>query len=165
MLNKKILLGTLVAGAFMLPLAANAGLVSGPCVSCHTMHDSQNGSTMDGLNASLLRGASCEGCHATGITNDPATGRYDNGNFAAPQVDDASNPNLAGYFVNSTAAAALLAQSNQHNPYNDLTSVAQDGILLDAAPGGTGAMNGNCQGCHNAGGITAPLPDLTGCCR
>ena len=145
MLNKKVLLGSLVAGAMLLPLAASAGIVTGPCVNCHTMHSSQDGTSEGTPNAQLTRGNSCEGCHALATGNNGVNGRYNDAGvaFAAPQVDDATNPNLAGWFTRGGADA------NQHNPYNSIALITADATLT--GPPGTlgGAMN-TCQGCHSA---------------
>lgn len=154
MLNKKVLLGTLVAGAFLLPMAVNAGVVTGPCVNCHTMHDSVDGGAVNatGPNPMLLKGNGCEGCHATTTGNDPVTGMAAFATFSAPQVNDAGNPNLAGYFVADTAANALAAEGNQHNVYNDLLNVVQDTVLANTAPGPTAGGAMSCTGCHDEAG-------------
>ncbi|MBU0481029.1 MAG: hypothetical protein KKG47_08005 [Proteobacteria bacterium] len=151
MLNKRILLGSLVAGAFMLPMAVNAGVVSGPCVNCHTMHNSQSGgavnTTEDTLNASLLKGAGCEGCHADSA-NSGTTGRG-TGAVPAPQVNDATNPNLAGYFVNT----ASYVDANMHNVYTDLALVFTDGSNAGTPPGSTpGTDVATCSRCHTLAG-------------
>lgn len=72
--------------------------VGGSCVSCHTMHNSQDGVDMlrdsDSLtpNSALLRASSCLGCHGDSTVS--------NGNwtvdFRSPQVDALPGRELAG---------------------------------------------------------------------
>jgi predicted CXXCH cytochrome family protein len=144
MLNKKLVLGSLVAGAFLLPLTANAGVVSGPCVNCHTMHAMQDGASLGGPNAQLLLGTGCITCHAHASDND-ATGIAATG-IPAPQVNSGgANPLAGGYFD----AAGTDAQ--QHNvqgivPLADVT-------LVTTPPGGIdlGAQI-VCGDCHGGSG-------------
>ena len=150
MLNKKVLLGSLVAGTFLLPMAANAGLVNGQCYNCHTMHQTDGlnqptdalGQDRTAVTSMLLFGDGCAGCHATGNGNN-ASGVEGGGTIHAPQVDDATAPNLAGYFVN---AAGI--DETQHNVTTDLTSMS---AAAYAAPGGA-STNTTCLGCHNQAG-------------
>lgn len=161
MLNKRIVLGGLIAGAFLLPVVANAGVVSGPCVNCHTMHDSQNGATQSGLNPMLLKGAGCNGCHANGNANNTTTGRFNFGTYSAPQVDDASGTGTlsGGYFVLGAGAT----DANQHNvsDINNNPDAVHDGV--GAVPGdsgsatvgtndGAGAPGLGCSNCHSVSG-------------
>ena len=41
-MKKNVIIGSLVAGAFLLPAIASAGVVDGRCDNCHTMHASQD---------------------------------------------------------------------------------------------------------------------------
>lgn len=146
MLNKKLVLGSLVAGAFLLPLTANAGVVSGPCVNCHTMHDSQDGATMNAsLTGQLLRGDSCLGCHALGADNN-ASG-IGTGAVPAPSVNPATagTANSGGYFQD----VAATADAQQHNV--DLGGVLVADVPLGLTPpgGGTALLaQMTCQDCH-----------------
>jgi predicted CXXCH cytochrome family protein len=69
-------------------------VIDGPCVNCHTMHNSQDGTSMNFDNSvtpnELLLRADCLGCHARGINQniDPANG--------APQVLHTNATDLAG---------------------------------------------------------------------
>jgi hypothetical protein len=145
MLNKNLLIGSLVAGAFLLPVAALAGVVSGQCVNCHTMHDSQDGVTQGGQNAQLLKGGGCAGCHTQKGANG-ADGMAQFGTFRVPQVDDSTAFNAGGYFVLGAGAT----DSNQHNLVADLGNTA-DVALGTTAPGG-GAVTLDCADCHTVGG-------------
>ncbi len=143
MLNKKLVLGGLVAGAFLLPLTANAGVVNGPCVNCHTMHDSQDGASLGGPNGQLLLGTGCITCHAHGSDNDNA-GLATTG-IPAPQVNSGgANPLAGGYFD----AAGTDAQQHNVAGIVPLADVA----LTTVAPGGAdlGGMI-TCANCH--GGV------------
>ena len=123
MLNKKVLLGSLVAGAMLLPLTASAGVVSGNCVNCHTMHATDGaGNNFANQNAQLTKGDSCAGCHAKGLGNTGTTGVVNDGGYSAPQVDDAANPNLAGYFT--TTGDTLTEWNQQHNVPDSITGMS-----------------------------------------
>ena len=143
MLNKKLVLGSLVAGAFLLPLTANAGVVNGPCVNCHTMHNSQDGAGLGGPNGQLLLGTGCITCHAHASDNDNAG--IANTGIPAPQVNSgAANPLAGGYFD----AAGLDAE--QHN----VSGIsASDVTLGQQAPGGVLLTSQlTCAGCHGGSG-------------
>lgn len=105
---KKVLVVCLIC-MFSLALVGYAAAITGPCSGCHTMHNSQNGSTeqLDGsANAQphLLKG-SCLVCH--GITGTPASG--------APNVFGAAvNTELAGGTFNDAAAVANV-QTKRHD--------------------------------------------------
>jgi predicted CXXCH cytochrome family protein len=109
--------------------------VSGSCVACHTMHNSQNGVPMNLdnnaiPNATLLRG-NCAGCHAQNTANNVVTLSGAN----IPQVLHTAATDLAGgnfhYFDGMSGT-----QNKVHNvsdlpsPYN-----TQDAVLLNSPPG------------------------------
>jgi len=76
-----VMLGT----AALLCVASNVFAVTGACVNCHTMHNSQDGAVMTFSGSAtaggmLLRGASCGGCHADSTANAALSG-------AIPQVN------------------------------------------------------------------------------
>ena len=149
MLNKKLVLGSLagatllVGAAFMLPSAAQAGLVNGTCVNCHTMHNSVEGATVNGQvdgRANLLTYNGCVGCHAGQGPNDTVTGKA--GTMNAPQVDDAVPTSMlaGGYFG--------AVDGNAHS-----VGVANAGLTaaLATAPGGTftsTSVTFGCVDCH-----------------
>lgn len=156
MFKRNLLIGSLVAGAFVLPSLANAGVVAGVCSNCHTMHASQNGATLaGGPQADLLKGSGCTGCHANGDNNTSAAGLPTvGGGINAPQVDfnAASKTNSAGYF--NTAGA----DENQHNVRDTGYDTGADVSFADAAavvPGSTAlysAFTLTCTSCHDAPG-------------
>lgn len=137
-MKKNVIIGSLVAGAFLLPAIASAGVVTGRCDKCHTMHASQDG-VSTARNATLLKGAGCVGCHALQTSNN-TTGV--GGAFNAPQVIATTNTLSGGYFTTTG--------DDQHNvaPY-----AAADSQLGDVAPGGVdlGAQL-TCVDCHTGSG-------------
>lgn len=142
-MNKKVVVGSLVAGLFLLPAVASAGKVSGRCDNCHTMHASQNDTT-SAANATLLKGNGCVACHAEGTTNNATTGI--GGTYNAPQVGLLTGgPSLSGGYFSATGSA------NQHNVAN---VVAQDATLGLNIPGNAATMGAQltCQGCHTGTG-------------
>ncbi len=159
MLNKKLVLGSLagatllVGAAFMLPSVAQAGVVSGTCVNCHTMHDSNNGATMAtaGPNDFLLIQDGCTGCH-TGGTNAAATGKMSTTPWA-PQVDDAALPLAGGYFGttpgnahNVTAADAALDFASGVSP------TPSGGVVSPFVASAAVTATFDCIDCHGAVG-------------
>ena len=150
-MNKKLLVVCLAAGAFLLPSIAGAGVVSGLCVDCHTMHNSQGNTAVNasGPQDALLTGTGCVGCHATGGFNTGTNGMGD-AVPNAPQVDDSTNTNNGGYF--DVAAA----DANKHNVADFLSENAD--VVLTTIPGGTGTTaNGTapvigCSSCHTRPG-------------
>jgi predicted CXXCH cytochrome family protein len=146
-MKKSVIIGSLVAGAFLLPALANAGVASGRCDKCHTMHASQDGSTRT-ANSRLLIGEGCTGCHTTFGPN--VLGLGSNG---APQVDDtvvATSTLSGGYFT-----AGNGADEQQHNitGFSALDSNISGGGTI---PGSTTTYNQaaqiECTSCHAATG-------------
>lgn len=137
-MRKSVIIGSLVAGAFLLPAIASAGVVTGRCDTCHTMHASQDNVTTT-RNPTLLKGSGCAGCHAISFTNSAAGV---GGAFNAPQVIATTNTLSGGRFV--------AASDNQHN-VADYGAV--DSVLGNNAPGGgnTGIQL-TCVNCHDGSG-------------
>lgn len=87
----------------LLLIAGNAfaGIASGSCVDCHTMHNSQSGASMqyDGSatpSAALLRAGTCGGCHADGVqVNATTANKLTN---LVPQVNPETNTLAGGSF-------------------------------------------------------------------
>jgi hypothetical protein len=159
MLNKKLVLGSLagatllVGAALMVPATADAGLMTGVCSKCHTMHNSQGGKTMfvDALHTinsgmpaynQLLAYDGCVGCHAR--TSNDATGRAAT-DPTAPQVGPlaSANVNAGGYF-------GAVTDANQHNITDAVVSTpgVTDATLGTVAPGGTDVGAMTCTSCH-----------------
>lgn len=151
MLKRNVILGGLIAGAFLLPSVASAGKVKGVCSNCHTMHDSQNGNVVNtgayaGQHAQLLKGDGCNGCHADAAADNIAVSGKGTGPTGAPQVDAATQTNAGGYF--SSAAA----KANQH----DIAGIStKDTNMGNRIPGGsaTGYTQAlTCGSCHTQAG-------------
>lgn len=147
--------------ATLLLLAGNAFAVTGACVNCHTMHDSQDGATMSfdgtGAQAVLLRAGSCAGCHADASMGGPGIGSLD-----IPQVDEATIANAGGSF--NWVDATELNSPKGHNVADlvgvdfNLSSVPGFTTLADAGRGVDGwdpqtnqLTCAGVYGCHGAG--------------
>jgi hypothetical protein len=159
MLNKKLVLGslvgaTLLAGvAILVPTAAEAA-VKGTCVNCHTMHNMQDGATVTTATTEQLLNQDCVGCH-TGNSNN-ANG-IDAAAPNAPQVGNAANAtwNAAGYFATGTSAGV-------HNVRDSISGLTSD-VNLSVAPGGSfdagvGGTSFGCDDCHGATGAHHGTP-------
>ena len=169
----------LLLGTFMvlIPVGYAFAVVSGACVNCHTMHNSQDNAVManygqsvsgsTGPNSVLTRGT-CVGCHAQGGASNVVT----LGGSKIPQVYHTSSTDLAGgnfgyinYLGSSKGTGASVAKG--HNVYAAMSSVlAQD--ILAAPPGDeftTGITNANftCagqNGCHGDRSVANELSSI-----
>lgn len=114
-MKKKILTLTIMTACIaMVALFCGTGYaaVSGPCVDCHTMHNSQGGAVMatgtdvgDAGYGSLTRGT-CGGCHTNTGTTDPLLNDY-------PRVmttDSTDTNQLAGGFF-----TAISGETDDHS--------------------------------------------------
>ncbi len=120
--------------------------VSGPCTDCHTMHNSQNNTSVITNNQEYLLKKTCTGCH-TG-TNIPGE--------KTPYVLDTSAPS---YNVNTLAAGNfywVLSDSNKGHNCLEIPGMNED-ENLSKAPGWHGSgdpVNCNvCHGSHTGGGL------------
>lgn len=161
MLKRSVVLGGLVAGAFLLPAVAGAGVVNGVCSVCHTMHSSQNGvsSSVTG-SATLLTSTGCVGCHASAADN-TAAGIGNDGVIGAPQVDNDTAG--SGGFINNGGYFTFGGTDGvQHNVAGIMSA---DATMIGAgatdAPGDTAPMIGlgsgatpnlDCSDCHGSSG-------------
>ena len=151
---KYLLFGLLASGTVMV-LSTSAWALTGNCVDCHTMHNSQGGASITGgaEEPNLLRDAGgCLGCHA-GTNLDTADFSTD-----GPKVHDAGGgvvgESLAGGnfgWVDGTGGTDV----NGHN-VADIEAVI-DATLGLVAPGGVTlpgqlSCSGTTTGCHQAGG-------------
>ncbi|MDQ7839272.1 MAG: cytochrome c3 family protein [Thermodesulfobacteriota bacterium] len=139
-----ILSATLVIFLILSIPVTSLAAITGPCVNCHTMHNSQNGTAVvaGGPYASLLVG-DCVGCHsaagqATGIN--AVTGAPIVYNTSGAPTYGAGNQGLAGgnfYWV---------AQGDDTKGHNVFAANPDDN--LSVAPG---AVTSSCgaQCCHN----------------
>ncbi|MCP3178278.1 MAG: cytochrome c3 family protein [Desulfuromonadales bacterium] len=83
---KKIVKIVLLAGGLSFVAAGTAFAVSGACVNCHTMHQTDgSGNVMSGASTALLNKADCYACHSG------ASG-------GAPKVDKQTNISAGGSF-------------------------------------------------------------------
>lgn len=166
-----VLIGFLLA---MLPGYAMA-VVTGACVNCHTMHNSQGGSVMatygggTGPNSVLTRGT-CVGCHAQGTANNTVTV----GTSKIPQVYHTNATDLAGGnfgYINATKGGGA-SDTKGHNVVATLAALTGDDNL--AAPPGdsnntqiTSGAGGNFTcggkyGCHGDRSVTNELSSIKG---
>lgn len=115
------------------PPVANAA-IRGSCTDCHTMHNSQSGSSMNfdtsaTPNASLLR-ATCLGCHAQGGSQ----ALVDIGSDRIPQVMHSDTTDLAaGNFAFITGMKGTGADDGKGHNIAELTG---SDAILTGLPGG-----------------------------
>lgn len=132
-MKRSLLIGGLIAGAFLLPTVASAK-VAGNCVTCHTMHNSQDGAAIvtTGAQDYLLNKADCAGCHL--------------GAAATLRLDDAGQVRNGGYF--NTADDTML-----HNVSDGALVSGIDNNMTGNTPGtATAYAQISCSSCHTATG-------------
>jgi predicted CXXCH cytochrome family protein len=149
LITKTLLCSAVVAGLFLVVQGTANAAITGNCVSCHTMHNSQDGTNFTTSTAQdnlLLNG--CLGCHqgtSTEIASRPVNVAY-----SAPIVyttDAAPTKTLAGgnfYWMNAT----------NDNLGHNVTDIGNpEGVLTSGGPGGSFAIsNLSCTACHVGGG-------------
>jgi len=148
-----------------------AAKVTGPCSGCHTMHNSQNGSSMQSeAQATLLRTNGCLGCHAS--TN-PAQPKN---SLGAPIVYSTSSAPQFGDKYQSDAQQGLaggnfywVGTGNDDRGHN-VFSGNPDGNLTGGAPGdpqgtcaGNNACHDNLDTAYGGGGNLKGRKGCTGC--
>lgn len=154
--------GTLVLILFLILLIPcnSSARVTGVCSNCHTMHNSQDGGSMQtGYNpgseprASLVRANGCIGCHGA------ADGATWQGVGGAPIVYNASEPT---YGQKGLAAGNFYYvqqdQTKGHNVKNTFTGVGDD-TNITGTPGTDG---GGCGACHTPEATSMFIPDPGG---
>ena len=135
----------LAAAAMVAAFSSQAqAKATGPCANCHTMHNSQGGSSMavDETNVAAttayahLTLSSCVGCHFTQTS------------IIAPKINGAYNVNstAGGTFLESgTTGQFVASDAGVHNVLEGLatSSLGEDGTFVGAndIPGLTGTMN------------------------
>lgn len=168
---RKIILATfigLVSVGLLYGVAYAA--VSGPCVNCHTMHASQDGTSMlfssdvDGNPNEALTRAGCIGCHGQGTASNIVTN--------IPQVLHTAGTDLAGGNFAYITGAKTPTTGNQntvgHNVI-DLGTTYQE-TTLTSPPGdefNTGITNANftcggTKGCHGDRTIEGSFAAISG---
>jgi predicted CXXCH cytochrome family protein len=141
-----VLAAAALVGGFYMPATA---AVEGPCVNCHTMHNSQGGVAMvfgDGVTMTqgALTRSTCLGCHTT-TGSDPFDGVY-------PYVKlggTATNYLAGGYFTddggNHDDASHTLASPETPAGYDD----TEIGAWYTGDVGGSGGLTcAGSAGCH-----------------
>ena len=157
---KKILITLTIMLAAAALIAAFSGpasaAVSGRCDICHTMHNSQGGSSMAenelGTKTATpyahLTMSSCVGCHFKATTID------------APKIDGAYNVDstAGGTFLESgTAGQFVASDAGVHNVLEGLatSTLGEDDTFLDVIPGlALGNMNGQGSGSNDPNDLT-----------
>jgi len=177
-MNKKILTLTIILGcAVMIAVFCGTGYaaVTGACVNCHTMHNSQAGAEMatfggdTGENNALVRG-SCLGCHGQLPGGTGADAHLIND---IPQVLHKGDTNLAGgnftYIADSgTAPTTGSTTTAGHNVVYGSTIVSE--TTLTTPPGdeyGTTVTNLNftcagTTGCHGNRATAGDFASISG---
>lgn len=138
-------MAALLLGTFCLLPRVGTAQVTGACVNCHTMHNSQGGVSMNpGATATVYRSLTkgdCVGCHTGGAAD------LTDGNI--PKVNHTGAPaaTLAGgsfYWVGTGTADA--------KGHNVKGVVGVDGVLTNTPPGGTALASqltcAGTTGCH-----------------
>jgi len=159
-----------MVAAFSCPALA---AVTGPCVNCHTMHNSQGGTPMtlsdetEPLSA-LLRGT-CMGCHTT-IGSDPLADPGNTGGlypfvYSSSGFDD--NNCLAGGFFTDDTDPSDNNSNNQHslNTKNLPAGYASNEELGDWYTGDTEVDGFACagsNGCHGSHNVADDMAAISG---
>ena len=142
---------TAAACALFLPTPGPAR-VTGPCVNCHTMHNSQNNFpvTASGSPMPALLVADCIGCHTgqnTGVNTTPYVYDTTPPLYRATGTETDSNTLAGGNFYWVSSSSAL--DRTGHNVYG----LAAPDATLALPPGGDGTFTGQLRcagsmGCH-----------------
>lgn len=170
---KKTLIIGLIALLSVVLTYRFADAVTGACVNCHTMHNSQNGTAVvtAGPQEALVRYAGCAGCHGQGTANNIITA----GNI--PQVLHSNATDLAGgnfaYITGlksrDTYDSGATLSSVGHN-VRDLGSANYD-TVLSTPPGNEHGSTANAavdftcagiNGCHGDRTITGSMAAIKG---
>lgn len=130
-----LLRAAILAALLALAPAALWAAVSGPCVDCHTMHNSQDGARFPGATSDTPQGhltiLGCIGCHTgSGVTG-------------APIIDGTYNVDSTAGGTFSDSGGGVASDAGVHNVNVDglLATVGEDDTLTTAVPGLTGGMN------------------------
>lgn len=149
----------LVTICFGLPNVADAA-VEGPCVNCHTMHNSQAGTTMangtaygQGGYVSLLRD-NCIGCHSSATNLNVVTV----GGSTTPIVFNTATP-PAQELPGGNFSWVVANEGHGHN----VAGLSAVDTKLNKAPGGQGACANSCHVSLVSANLTAINGGKTGC--
>ena len=161
--NKKIMAALALSATLTLPTAAMAR-VSGACANCHTMHNSQDGTTMSDTSTvyRALTQNGCVGCHTS--PDGTNTGSSD----TIPYV----NHNSAPTDLTTLAGGSFYwVKTDDSKGHNVLGITTDDDALLDSTPPGmvagtfTTTARLTCagtNGCHGVKGDADPFTDISG---
>ncbi|SHI60011.1 hypothetical protein SAMN02745165_00519 [Malonomonas rubra DSM 5091] len=124
----------LTAIGLLITLSQAKATINGSCVDCHTMHNSQNGASMNfddsaTPNAALLKG-SCLGCHAQGSTS----ALVDTGSDMIPQVMHSEATDLAG--GNFGFITGMKGSGADDNKGHNIAALTGEDGTVSALPGG-----------------------------
>lgn len=155
----------------VMPFVSEAA-VTGNCVDCHTMHNSQNGvhmqilapgETLTDAREILLRG-SCLGCHGAG----PGSIK-DNGGNGIPQVLHSDSDLAAGNFGYITGMK-IPTSGDSNTVGHNVIELGSNDTVLTSPPGdqhATGITNANftcsgAKGCHGDRAVEGGMASLRG---
>jgi len=156
---------SLVGLALMAPQLVGAK-AQGPCVDCHTMHNSQNGVDLYDSPGGALTNGGCIGCHTgTNVSggNIPyvlssgaptyGTNTLAGGNFYWVLTDDTTGHNVVGLDgTNDTSDAVLGFDPPGFNPNFDANTQVNGGNAAWTTQLTCAGTNG-CHGQHQVGGV------------
>ena len=150
-------LATVAVAMLLMPNLVDAHSGTGPCVDCHTMHNSQNGiADPNGPQSSLLK-FSCVGCHT--LHDNGSNGRATTG-VAAPQVFPLNIPPVVeisgGYFRNGAGEHGMTHNVAELFVINTGADSLMTATGATTSPGGSFAINNGsgapslvCTSCHD----------------
>lgn len=150
------LLVVLMSVTALVVVAGNAFALTGSCVDCHTMHNSQDGATVsfDGsANEMLLMAGSCGGCHADaaaaaaidGVPQVNLSASYSaGGSFYWVADDDAT-----GHNVSDLSISEDVALSYDPPGFDENLGTGVNGGAADWATQLTCAGTNGCHGTHD----------------
>lgn len=163
LLKRVVLVPLAVLAVFGLTAGVSLAAVTGDCVNCHTMHNSQNGTSVavaaGGVTTAQvnLLNADCLGCHTNANGNETII-MLGNGNKSkVPIVLTAAAPT---YPPNGSTSSVLAGgnfywvaagdDTKGHNVYGlrGNTEAANRDSFLSAAPGSQFVPTGLCRDCH-----------------
>lgn len=142
---KALVLGIGAAGMFLIPTIA-MGAAQGPCVNCHTMHNSQDGGNVIGTDtpngALIAKVGGCVGCHTSSNNTENIQNNIPMVMHTGAPAATANGGTLAGgsfYWVNDSGENV---DSKGHNVVGIATT---DGDIGQEPPGWNADFNANSQ--------------------
>lgn len=159
----KIIVVGAVLGALLIPCRVLAK-VTGACSSCHTMHNSQSGSSVvSGGPLPVLLNNDCKGCH---------TGVNTGGIGVTPYVLSTNAPiysttgTESGTSILAGGNFYWVAMGNYNTGHNVAGITGQDPVLGNTPPGGTSLSSqltcAGTNGCHGNRAVSDPYASMSG---